>query len=98
MIPDLKPARLAKRGGVIESGYELEMSATQGAVYYTLDGSDPRLVGGGVSPVAKKYTRPVRISKSSVVKVRVRFEEEWSAIDELPFEVKGKKVVANLKK
>jgi hypothetical protein len=32
------------------------------------------------------------------VKVRVRFEEEWSAIDELPFEVKGKKVVANLKK
>ena len=91
-------ARLAKRGGVIESGYELEMSAEQGAVYYTLDGSDPRLVGGGVSPVAGKYSRPVRISKTSVVKVRVLFEEEWSAIDALPFAVKDKKVATNLKK
>lgn len=98
LIPDLASARLAKRGGVIESGYELEMSAGQGAVYYTLDGSDPRLVGGGVSPVAEKYSRPVRISKTSVVKVRVLFEEEWSAIDELPFEVKDKKVATNLKK
>jgi hypothetical protein len=98
LIPDLASARLAKRGGVIESGYELEMSAEQGAVYYTLDGSDPRLVGGGVSPVAGKYSRPVRISKTSVVKVRVLFEEEWSAIDELPFEVKDKKVATNLKK
>ena len=98
LIPDLDSARLAKRGGVVESGFELEMSAGQGEVYYTLDGSDPRLVGGGVSPVAKKYSRPVRIGKTSVVKVRVLFEEEWSAIDELPFEVKDKKVATNLKK
>jgi hypothetical protein len=32
------------------------------------------------------------------VKVRVLFEQEWSAIDELPFEVKDKKVTTNLKK
>ena len=98
MIPDLASARLAKRGGVVESGYELEMSTEQGAVYYTLDGSDPRLVGGGVSPVAEKYSRPMRIGKRSVVKVRVLFEGEWSAIDELPFEIKDKKVTTNLKK
>ena len=98
LIPDLKSARLAKRGGVIEQGFELEMSAAQGEVYYTLDGSDPRLIGGEISPAAEKYSHPVRLDKTHVVKVRVLFGDEWSAIDELPFEVKGKQVTKNLKK
>ena len=98
LIPDLEPARLSKRGGVVKPAYELVMSAKQGEAYYTLDGSDPRLVGGGVSPVAKKYSSPVRIGKSGIVKVRVSFENEWSALDELPFEVKDKKIASNLKK
>ena len=98
LIPDLESARLVKRGGVIEQGFELEMSAAQGEVYYTLDGSDPRLIGGKISPVAEKYSRPVRLDKTRVVKVRVLFGDEWSAIDELPFEVKEKQVTKNLKK
>jgi hypothetical protein len=98
LIPDLESARLVKRGGVIEQGFELEMSAAQGEVYYTLDGSDPRLIGGEISPVAEKYSHPVRFDKTRVVKVRVLFGDEWSAIDELPFEVKGKQVTKNLKK
>ncbi len=98
LIPDLEPARLSKRGGVVKPAYELVMSAKQGEAYYTLDGSDPRLVGGGVSPVAQKYSSPVRIGKSGIVKVRVSFENEWSALDELPFEVKDKKIASNLKK
>jgi hypothetical protein len=98
LIPDLESARLVKRGGVIEQGFELEMSAAQGEVYYTLDGSDPRLIGGEISPVAEKYSHPVRLDKTRVVKVRVLFGDEWSAIDELPFEVKGKQVTKNLKK
>ena len=67
-------------------------------MYYTLDGSDPRLIGGKISPVAQKYSRPVRLDKTRVVKVRVLFGDEWSAIDELPFEVKEKQVTKNLKK
>ena len=98
LIPDLESARLAKRGGVIEQGFELEMSAAQGEVYYTLDGSDPRLIGGEISPAAEKYSHPVRLDKTHVVKVRVLFGDEWSAIDELPFEVKGKQVTKNLRK
>ena len=98
LIPDLESARLAKRGGVIDQGFELKMSAAQGEVYYTLDGSDPRLIGGKISPVAEKYSRPVRLDKTRVVKVRVLFGDEWSAIDELPFEVKEKQVTKNLKK
>ena len=97
MIPDLESARLTKRGGVVDPGFELEMSAAQGEVYYTLDGSDPRLIGGKISPAAEKYSRPVRLDKTRVVKVRVLFGDEWSAIDELPFEVKEKQVARNLK-
>jgi hypothetical protein len=39
----------------------------------------------------------VRLDKTRVVKVRVLFGDEWSAIDELPFEVKEKQVARNLK-
>ena len=98
LVPDLEPARLAKRGGLIQPGFELEMSAARGEVYYTLDGSDPRLVGGKISPVAKKYTEPVRLDKTFVVKTRVLFEGEWSAMDELPFKVEGEKITETLKK
>ena len=97
LIPDLEPARLAKRGGVVDPGFELEMTVAKGELYYTLDGSDPRLVGGKISPAAQKYSRPVRITRNCMMKVRVLFEDEWSAIDELPFEVKEKQVAKNLK-
>ncbi|MEC8972655.1 MAG: FN3 associated domain-containing protein, partial [Verrucomicrobiota bacterium] len=90
LSPDLETARLATRGGVVDPGFELEMAAARGEVYYTLDGSDPRLTGGGISPAAQKYSRPVRLDKTRMVKVRVLFGGEWSAIDELPFEVKEK--------
>lgn len=39
----------------VESGFELEMSAPAGSVFYTRDGTDPRLPGGGVSPVAFEF-------------------------------------------
>jgi len=97
LIPDLEPARLAKRGGVVEAGFELEMAAAKGELYYTLDGSDPRLIGGKISPAAQKYNRPVNLDQTRVVKVRVLFKGEWSALDELPFEVKEKQVARNLK-
>ncbi|MDP6795113.1 MAG: CotH kinase family protein [Verrucomicrobiota bacterium] len=88
LIPDLEPAGLAKRGGVVDPGFELEMAAPRGELYYTLDDSDPRLIGGGISPAAQKYGRPVRITRNCMMKVRVLFRDEWSALDELPFEVK----------
>ena len=97
LVPDLEPANLSKRGGIIKPGFELEMSSMRGDIYYTLDGSDPRLVGGGVSPAAEKYTKPILFDKTYLLKVRVLFEDEWSAIDEVPFKVEGEKTVNNLK-
>ena len=39
----------------------LSMYAPTGAVYYTVDGSDPRLSGGAISPNATLYTGPVSL-------------------------------------
>ncbi len=52
----LNPPVFSGNGGAITSGYPLTLtSATREAgstIYYTLDGSDPRLPGGAVSPAA----------------------------------------------
>src|SRR5256885_5715889 len=42
-------------GGNVPSGFQLTMSAPAGTIYYSRDGSDPRLYGGAVSPAALTY-------------------------------------------
>jgi hypothetical protein len=55
------------------SGSTVTMTAPQGAtIYYTLDGSDPRLSGGAISPAAQMYQSPVAIAGNTVVTVRAR--------------------------
>jgi hypothetical protein len=42
-------------GGQILPGSTLRFGATGGVVFYTTDGTDPRLIGGGVNPSAQVY-------------------------------------------
>ncbi|HUU90439.1 MAG TPA: lamin tail domain-containing protein [Phycisphaerae bacterium] len=41
-----------QHGGTISAGDVLAITAPTGTIYYTLDGSDPRLPGGGINPDA----------------------------------------------
>jgi len=50
------------------------MGCEMGKIYYTLDGSDPRLPGGGISKTPVEYTAPVRIRDKMLVTARVRSE------------------------
>ncbi len=52
LYPSFDPPGFSQRGGDISSGFELLLSANFGTIYYTVDGSDPRLPGGNVSPTA----------------------------------------------
>jgi hypothetical protein len=61
--PTVEPPTLSKFGGSVPEGYQLTFSAGTGTIYYTVDGSDPRLPGGGVSPTATATS----ISQSTVV-------------------------------
>jgi hypothetical protein len=65
------------------------MSAPQGTILYTLDGTDPREVGGAVSAAARVWNDAVAVTlrADSVVKARVRVGESWSALAEANFVV-----------
>jgi len=41
-----------QNGGEISAGASLSLNSPDGTIYYTTDGTDPRLVGGGISPSA----------------------------------------------
>jgi hypothetical protein len=79
-------------GGPVPADFRLTMSAPdgQGALLYTLDGTDPRQFGGDVSPGALLYDgAPIQISRDTVVKARVLAGGQWSALGEGEFVVVG---------
>lgn len=69
-----------QNGGPIEAGFNLIMTAPSSSIYYTLDGSDPRLPGGAVSPGATVYSSPVPLTANKRVFARVKNGAgAWSA-------------------
>ncbi len=77
------------RGGAVPAGFALYMTNNNasGTIYYTLNGTDPRLRGGNVSPSAVAYTpgTPILINFPLTVRARVRNGTLWSAITEATF-------------
>ena len=74
-------------GGDVPSGFQLILSAPAGTIYYTRDGSDPRLRGGAVSPSALVYGGPLTLTASAQVKARVLSGVTWSALTDATFYV-----------
>ncbi|HSA02587.1 MAG TPA: CotH kinase family protein [Candidatus Paceibacterota bacterium] len=63
----------SRNGGLIPKNFPLTILApTNATVYYTLDGSDPRASGGGISTRAMVYTQPIRLSTNTRVVARAR--------------------------
>jgi len=80
--PNLQPPVFSHSGGAVSKDYPLAISAG-GTVYYTLDGSDPRLPGGAVNTShANAYSGPVSLSTSTHIKARTRSGSTWSALRE----------------
>lgn len=65
------PPTFSSDGGQIFPGLALAITAPAGSIYYTLDGSDPRLSSGGVSKRAFLYRGPIPITQTTEVKARV---------------------------
>ncbi len=67
------PPVFSSTGGQITPGFTLTMTAPAKArIYYTLDGSDPRLPGGGVPKDARVYNGPIAITDTTEVVARAR--------------------------
>jgi hypothetical protein len=53
LYPAVTAPTFNQHGGSIPDGFNLEINAPAGITYYTLDGTDPRLPGGAISPDAR---------------------------------------------
>ncbi|HUF64189.1 MAG TPA: CotH kinase family protein [Verrucomicrobiales bacterium] len=61
------------KGGLFNSG-----NYPDGPLYYTLDGTDPRVRGGELNPAALVYSGPLSISRAVTVVARLRNGTFWS--------------------
>jgi hypothetical protein len=67
------PPRLGREGGRVAPGFLLTLAApAKATVYYTLDGSDPRLSQGSISSNALVYTGPIELKRSVRLVARAR--------------------------
>ncbi|HIG31309.1 MAG TPA: hypothetical protein EYQ50_27285 [Verrucomicrobiales bacterium] len=55
LYPDTDAPSFSQHGGYVNSTTELTISSGSGTIYYTRDGSDPRLLGGEINPNATTY-------------------------------------------
>jgi hypothetical protein len=93
--PDLDPPAFNQHSGLVTMGFELTMTASRGTIYYTTDGSDPRLpVTGEVAPTAVAYEVPLVLTGTMWVKARVLDTDPatssgqvWSALQEATFKL-----------
>ena len=98
LYPDTDAPAFNQHGGNVPNGFDLVITAPAGTIYYTLDGSDPRDIGGGVSATAIQYTgSPVELTAAGVVRARALDGGEWSARNEANFTVEQLADASNLR-
>lgn len=88
LYPNLDAPRFNLVAGPVAAGATLSLSAPEGSILYTLDGTDPRVYGtGAISPTAITYRDPVVLDRTATVKARASRNGTWSALNEATFTV-----------
>ncbi|HKX63221.1 MAG TPA: lamin tail domain-containing protein, partial [Verrucomicrobiae bacterium] len=89
LFPNVNAPSFNSYGGVVSNGFAFFMTNNNagGVLYYTLDGTDPRVRGGNVSAAASAYTpgTPIIINFPTTIRARVRNGAIWSAVTEATF-------------
>ena len=89
LYPSVDAPSFSQHGGIVPRGFELNMEAPQGTIYYTLDGSDPREIGGSLNTNAMIYTAQITLEQPLMINARVRDGSTWSALNQAQFIVDG---------
>jgi len=90
LYPSLGAPEFNQFGGLVPTGFNLVLTHTNpaGTIYFTTDGTDPRVYGSGaIAPSAQAYVSPVPIGETVVVRARVWDASAWSALVEARFVV-----------
>jgi len=95
---NLEPVQCSSNGGLVSSNTTIALTNPNtfaSKIYYTLDGTDPRAIGGDITAAAKLYTEPITLTKGTkVLRARVRSESysntnvrKWSSMCPISFYV-----------
>lgn len=88
LYPELEPPLLNQHGGPIGLRFPLmlEHARDDAVLYFTRDGSDPRLAGGDVNPMAVAFSgESLPINPGVQLKARAWADGEWSALVDVFF-------------
>ncbi len=86
LYPWIDAPQFTEEGGAITNEIDLGMYSPSGTIYYTVNGIDPRAVGGEVATNGiYTYNSPVKINGNGTVKARVKDGTRWSALTEATF-------------
>lgn len=96
LYPYLDAPVFSHEGGKLTSEIDLGITATTGDIYYTIDGSDPRLPGGTLkSNGVFVFSSSIKINGNGTVKARVKSGTSWSALTEATFSFADSTLVLN---
>ena len=85
LYPSIVAPTFSANGGEVAANYALEMTVPTGQIFYTTDGSDPRLIGGAVAPTADEYTGSITLQNPVTVSARTRTATGWSPLMQAHF-------------
>lgn len=63
----------------------IENPNASGTIFYTVDGSDPRRIGGAISTAAVAYAAPIHSAQTITVRARIKDGDTWSPLAETTF-------------
>jgi hypothetical protein len=88
LYPALDVPAIGPGSGNVTPGQTITLTNpnTAGVIYFTLDGSDPREIGGVIAEGAKLYTQPFLLGPLKQLKARIKDGETWSALAEAQYE------------
>ena len=88
-----------QHGGDIPTGGTLSATASSGSIYYTTDGTDPRLEGGNLSPGAILLSGQITLPSSGLVRMRARVGggDSWSPLSEALFYLERRATASDLR-
>ncbi len=81
----LRPPFFNQDGGDVPDGFQVTILGTNGTIYYTTDGSDPRLLGGAISGAAQAIQLPFALAAQTTVSARIRNGTNWSGLTRAVF-------------
>lgn len=87
LYPSIDAPSFSQFGGEVESGTPIEVTASEGIIYYTTDGRDPR--GEDRQPQGVRYTSPIQLLEPGSINARVFHDGEWSALTVAAYDVVG---------